>query len=419
MILTDIIFILLLTIFLVGCVNQKSEQKLAKNNENYSANYSKDFFTNFSENVSEQQNCSEGTKSGECSSFKPYYCENGELKYNTTKCGCFSYQILEGERCRNALDCNNTKHGECSKNKPFYCFDGMLFERASRCGCPKDLETIGEKCINLYPYDSYANYTWYYKSKTYSIFLKFSKKLVEDYAAKPRTYKCYEPCPSDWETQYYMQFIYDVKQDELIKDLINQMNETANKNSKDEKLMSIMAFVQSIPYNTKSISSSHVMLRYPYETLYMNKGMCGDKTLLAAGIAAKLGYGIALFVYDNENHMALGLKCPYEFSNYQSGYCFLEMTANCSRLTDNTGNYISVGKLETVPRILIVSNGSEIEYNTVFQDVNEIKNFENAKNKIDELAELMKVAKDIDEYNFYVEQYNSYVRTYNAFINCE
>ncbi len=39
-------------------------------------------------------------------------------------------------------------------------------------------------------------------------------------------------------------------------------------------------------------------------------------------LAKHLGYGVVLFDYIDENHLALGIKCPQELSNYNSGYCF-------------------------------------------------------------------------------------------------
>ena len=85
---------------------------------------------------SEIQTCIDGTYYNNCSTDKPFYCDNGTLIYSASMCGCYNYQIIEDNKCRTANQCNNTKHGECSEEKPFFCYDGTLIENATLCGCP-------------------------------------------------------------------------------------------------------------------------------------------------------------------------------------------------------------------------------------------------------------------------------------------
>jgi hypothetical protein len=65
---------------------------------------------------------------------------------------------------------------------------------------------------------------------------------------------------------------------------------------------------------------------FPYETLYLNKGFCSDKTFLGVAILRELGYGAAILDFPEINHSALGLACLKEQSFNFSGYCYVEMT---------------------------------------------------------------------------------------------
>lgn len=450
--------VLVFLLLAAGCVDGKKPPAIAKNNS-----------ANFTPHVPAQPpkeplNCSDGTRRGECSEFKPYFCEHGELVYNATECGCFPYQMLEGTMCRNALECNDsTKHGSCSadkplfcydgvltenasvcgcperyvqedegcrwksncddgtqdkscsENKPYYCFNGTLAEKAARCGCFEGFQKSGESCANPYPPDSYETYSWKFRSKSYAVKLGFSSKLVNYYLKAPRTYLCHGSCPG-WETEYYKMFVLDGKQAILINELIRQPNAGAG----DEKLLVLMAFVQSIPYDWSTYYSGAWPQKYPYETAYYDAGLCGDKSLLAAAIASELGYGVALFSYKPEKHMALGIKCPRNVSNYDSGYCFLETTLNCSRLTYNKGNYTGSGELKSTPEIYVISEGGELDYASVMKHINEIEEYENALARMDELEKLIRGASNANKQYEYAEEHDSiYESVYLPYVTCE
>jgi hypothetical protein len=67
-------------------------------------------------------------------------------------------------------------------------------------------------------------------------------------------------------------------------------------------------------------------VRYPYEVLYENLGICGEKSFLIALLLKELGFGTATF-YLNEhgvNHQVAGVKCPSQYDFKDSGYCFIE-----------------------------------------------------------------------------------------------
>jgi hypothetical protein len=101
----------------------------------------------------------------------------------------------------------------------------------------------------------------------------------------------------------------------------------------------VVAFVQAIPYDQQKIDRRDAgqdgateKIYYPYETLYLKTGVCQDKSYLAYMLLQELGYGVALFVFPEENHMAVGIQCPAAYANYSSKYCFVETTSVGNRI---------------------------------------------------------------------------------------
>ena len=91
------------------------------------------------------------------------------------------------------------------------------------------------------------------------------------------------------------------------------------------------SIVQKITFgnSNKTIKVSRGELdyaRYPYEVLYDEKGVCGEKSELLAFILREMGYGVAFFYYPPENHEAIGIKCPKRHSVGRTGYCLIETT---------------------------------------------------------------------------------------------
>jgi hypothetical protein len=116
--------------------------------------------------------------------------------------------------------------------------------------------------------------------------------------------------------------------------LINQVKEAIGMGG-DDLVLALTNLVQELPYDCdKLFSYDHLdgegyQTNYPYETLYTKLGVCGDTSILLGKILRKLGYGAALFVYEESNHMALGIQCPLEVATYiesQTGYCYIETT---------------------------------------------------------------------------------------------
>lgn len=151
---------------------------------------------------------------------------------------------------------------------------------------------------------------------------------------------------------YYRDYVNDPVQKKYLDDLIDNIHDRSE--LPQERARIAISLVQHIPYKVTSRTY------YPYEVLYYDAGKCEDKSILLAYVLSHMGYGTALLLYYPEHHMALGLKCPKQFSVSKSGYCFVETTTP-SIMTFNNGTYTGVGRLTSQPEIIRISDGNSFE----------------------------------------------------------
>ncbi|MDD5040408.1 MAG: hypothetical protein PHY34_04645 [Patescibacteria group bacterium] len=190
-----------------------------------------------------------------------------------------------------------------------------------------------------------VTFIWEYKHASYTLTKNFYGEIDEYYAHHPEKHFTDDMSLED----YYSIFLEHpaTDGDTTIHDIAVSIQELASAQdfSSDETAEFALSFVQSIPFdnekrNTMLQSSDYFehqsdplvqpnlqesLPRFPYETLYDQRGICTDKTFLAIALLRELGYGVALI--DFQRHVAVGIQCPREFSTFQSGYCYTEVTA--------------------------------------------------------------------------------------------
>jgi hypothetical protein len=178
------------------------------------------------------------------------------------------------------------------------------------------------------------------------------------------------PCTSDELQQYYLDYINEPDQEKYLDNLVNSIK--AKTPIQDDQARIAISLVQNIPYDYAKLNGGSTgKTRYPYEVLYDDKGVCEEKSLLLAYLLRGLGYGVVLFEYPSESHMAVGIKSPAAYAYDNTGYAFVESTTP-TIVTDDQESYIGVGKLTEFPNIYTISDG--ISFNSVsveFQDANE------------------------------------------------
>jgi len=172
-------------------------------------------------------------------------------------------------------------------------------------------------------------FSFKYKNNGQLLALSLSSDLYKNYSESPKvySYSANNP-PTDLQGAFYGMFLKMKSGDISIADISYQLKALALKNnwSNDELVESALAFVQYIPYDQAKADSGINNPFYPYETLYLNKGICSDKTFLAVALIKNLGYGTAIMDFPDINHNTVGIACPVAYSISGSGYCYAETT---------------------------------------------------------------------------------------------
>ncbi|MBD3244387.1 MAG: hypothetical protein GF335_00120 [Candidatus Moranbacteria bacterium] len=176
-------------------------------------------------------------------------------------------------------------------------------------------------------------YSFQYKDQEYEFSQTLYKSIYDFYVSQPKVYIYSGEIPQGWEDEYYGIFLQQAKNDASIQEIVSKFREfQKQRNLTDDQLVELaVVFVQSFFYDSfraKEIlkGSKGIKPRYPYEVLYEKKAVCSGKSFLLAALLRELNYGAALFEYPQQNHMAVGVLCPVEYSTEGTGYCYIETT---------------------------------------------------------------------------------------------
>jgi len=177
------------------------------------------------------------------------------------------------------------------------------------------------------------NFTWTYAGREYAFSKTLFGSTLAFYQKSPKAYNYNGELPVNWEEDYYELFFQKPAGENTIPEVAEKIRELGleKKLTDDQIVELVLSFVQAIPYDDAKAESilqnGQEFINYPYETLFLKSGVCSDKSILAADILNSLGYGTALFTYETEKHMDLVIKCPMEYSQENSGYCYAETTS--------------------------------------------------------------------------------------------
>jgi len=175
-------------------------------------------------------------------------------------------------------------------------------------------------------------YKFQYQTNNYELALPLSNTLYSSYKNTPKvvTYEVGNE-PANLREVFYGLFLKVKTTDTSINDIVAKLRKVSQDNnwSDDQTIEFVLSFVQYIPYDQAKVTSgggANSNPYFPYETLYLDKGVCSDKTFLAVLLMRKLGYGAAVLDFPERNHTALGISCPAQYSVNNSGYCYGETT---------------------------------------------------------------------------------------------
>ena len=253
----------------------------------------------------------------------------------------------------------------CNLNKPYYCDaeTGKLVEKASICGCPDGMDKSGETCISPYqttPIEMNLKYLLRGEERNLS-FIAYGGLSDYLFSLPKSIYYSGEERPL--RSDFKLRNINNQEQKKLLTPLLMEIYNSAE--NKEDQIRIAISIVQNIEFgqSEKTLNlpdgNGITYSRYPYEVLYDGMGVCGEKSELLAFLFKEMGYGVVFFYYPEENHEALGIKCPVRYSVDESGYCFIETTGP-SIMTDTGIEYVGGIRLDSKPEIILVSNGDSL-----------------------------------------------------------
>lgn len=271
-----------------------------------------------------------------------------------------------------------TFYDTCSLDKPYYCDNGVLVENASICGCSNFLKKEGNICVLEYgmnPRNIVLTYILDKQEKEIS-FRAYDE--VNNYVSNIPRIIDYRGLEIPFRADFKLKSINEEVQREMILPLVKEIQNLAPDNRVQQARIAI-SVVQNIPYGFSEktlffIGQEINYSRYPYEVLNENQGICGEKSTLLSFLLKELGYGVSIFYFAEENHEAVGIKCPVDKSFYGSGYCFVE-TDGPSIITDSSMVFEGGIKLESTPEVILISRGEALPKNMYeYKDAKTLKN---------------------------------------------
>jgi hypothetical protein len=182
------------------------------------------------------------------------------------------------------------------------------------------------------PVPALGHFNLKYQNNNYEIVQDLSADWYRVYQNSPKTYTYSGNADLTTLREAFYGLFFNIKPgDTSLADLVVKLRAVAANNNwtNDQLAEFALALVQYIPYDHAKLaqdSNRNNNPYYPYETLYLDRGVCSDKTFLAVALLRQLGYGAAILDFPEKNHSAAGISCPIAESLNGSGYCYVETT---------------------------------------------------------------------------------------------
>lgn len=178
-------------------------------------------------------------------------------------------------------------------------------------------------------------FSFEYACRPVTLDLSLSEAQVEEYASRNKPSYYTGQLSGDGEAQYYKKFLRGKYDDEVIASLVAEVRSGLGIEKDDQLIPALTSLVQNIEYDCdklfsyQNLEDHDYQTNYPLETLFTQKGVCGDSSILLAKMLQDAGYGAAFLLYEQANHMAVGIRCPVDTATYLYGgvgYCYIETT---------------------------------------------------------------------------------------------
>lgn len=166
---------------------------------------------------------------------------------------------------------------------------------------------------------------------------------------------------------YNFMFLDRADQKEGLQPLVDWLNRKIKKSG--DRVRAAASLTQNIDYDyNKATGEEEVATgrghgtRYPYETLYENSGICGEKSFLITYLLKELGYGTATMVFLSPLHRVAGVKCAPEYDFRDTGYCIIQ--PNYRKMITWEGSQ----KDEDPYQITVLSDGKTLNAKNDYKD---------------------------------------------------
>jgi hypothetical protein len=220
-----------------------------------------------------------------------------------------------------------------------------------------------------------VSFSYMLKGKEYDFDYTLYKGVNDYLASLPRSISYYTTPPTTKD--FILRDLNQDQQSYFLTDFANSIKNITD--DKDDQVRIAISIVQNIPYDWSSLYAIFNSGKFPYEVLYTNTGVCGEKSNLLVYLIRELGYGVVVFEFESDSHRAVGIKCPNEYSYKNTGFCFVESTTP-TIITDSEGEYVGVGKLSSY-EIIEIADG--LSFDSVSEEYNDAQEF----NRLNDLAD--------------------------------
>ncbi len=206
----------------------------------------------------------------------------------------------------------------------------------------------------------------------------------------------------------YNAVINNEVQQKYVKKMVENIRRSAKK--PDDEARIAISLVQHIKYDkntlnefqyNKSKTGSRIG-RYPYTILNQNwGGVCGEKSFLLALLLKELGYGVALYEFDDINHMALGIKASSQYAYKGTGYALVESTAPEIPTSDEyplNGTTVTLSSTSPSKTVVVSDGKSFTTIGTEYSDAQRERSIYQALVKVNAAATVVNnAAKQLDQ----------------------
>ena len=124
---------------------------------------------------------------------------------------------------------------------------------------------------------------------------------------------------------FYEMFLSDENDRDIIEQVVQWIQNTTQ-DPKEQIQLAVTLVQNDIVYDRDKLENvGNWNVYYPMETLIWKKGVCSDQSLLLGKILVYLDYKICFFLFDDNDHMALGIKTNTR-GFAESGFEYIETT---------------------------------------------------------------------------------------------